>query len=67
MVQVQYGLVIPPVGGVASFNLLTMGRSRCLQIRAHRGRYLHIPAHSSKYLSGIYEYLLVFTNTCAYM
>jgi len=31
-IQVQYGLVIPPIGGVASFNLLTAGRDRYLQI-----------------------------------
>jgi len=52
MLQVQYGLVIPPVGGVSSFNLLTAGRDRCLQILVRRGRHLHIPAHSSKYLLG---------------
>ena len=63
MLQVQYGLVIPPVGGVASFNLLTAGRDRSLQILARRSRHLHIPVHSSKYLL---RYLQIM-NACAYM
>jgi len=56
MPQVQYGLVIPPVGGVASFNKLTAARGRCykyLLVEAGICIFLLIAANI---YSGIYKY-----------